>query len=146
MPKPSEDYEGFIYSVFINMRNPIRLEGLGMEATYKDILAYIAIKYGLVLEPTKALAEKYSGNKLKVWNFIRNDINLITTLKKFGYDGIIQYGDVPEFTNGLQTGSKVALEYLVFSPNQVKSAVVKNSFYTRFFNDIRFKKGGYVRL
>jgi hypothetical protein len=128
------------------MRNPIRLEGLGMEATYKDILAYIAIKYGLVLEPTKSFADKYSGNKLKVWNFIRNDINLITTLKKFGYDGIIQYGDVPEFTNGLQTGSKVALEYLVFSPNQVKSAVVKNSFYTRFFNDIRFKKGGYVRL
>jgi len=146
MPKPSEDYEGFIYSVFINMRNPIRLEGLGMEATYKDILAYIAIKYGLVLEPTKALSEKYSGNKLKVWNFIRTDINLITTLKKFGYDGIVQYGDVPEFTNGLQTGNKVALEYLVFSPNQVKSAVVKNSFYTRFFNDIRFKKGGYVRL
>jgi hypothetical protein len=117
-----------------------------MEATYKDILAYIAIKYGLVLEPTKSLADKYSGNKLKVWNFIRNDINLITTLKKFGYDGIIQYGDVPAFTNGLQTGNKVALEYLVFSPNQVKSAVVKNSFYTRFFNDIRFKKGGYVRL
>jgi hypothetical protein len=146
MPKPSEDYEGFIYSVFINMRNPIRLEGLGMEATYKDILAYIAIKYGLVLEPTKALADKYLGNKLKVWNFIRNDINLIATLKKFGYDGIIQYGDVPEFTNGTPTGSKVALEYLVFSPNQVKSAVVKNSFYTRFFNDIRFKKGGYVRL
>ena len=146
MPKPSEDYEGFIYSVFINMRNPIRLEGLGMEATYKDILAYIAIKYGLVLEPTKSLADKYSGNKLKVWNFIRTDINLITTLKKFGYDGIIQYGDVPEFTNGVTTGSKVALEYLVFSPNQVKSAVVKNSFYTRFFNDIRFKKGGYVRL
>ena len=146
MPKPSEDYEGFIYSVFINMRNPIRLEGLGMEATYKDVLAYIAIKYGLVLEPTKALSEKYSGSKLKVWNFIRTDINLITTLKKFGYDGIIQYGDVPEFKDGVASGSKVALEYLVLSPNQVKSAVVKNSFYTRFFNDIRFKKGGYVRL
>jgi hypothetical protein len=146
MPKPSEDYEGFIYSVFINMRNPIRLEGLGMEASYKDVLAYIAIKYGLVLEPSKNISEKYSGGKLKVWNFIRTDINLITTLKKFGYDGIIQYGDVPEFTNGVPTGSKVALEYLVFNPTQVKSAVVKNSFYTRFFNDIRFKKGGYVRL
>lgn len=146
MPKPSEDYEGFIYSVFINMRNPIRLEGLGIEATYKDVLAYIAIKYGLVLEPTKALSEKYAGSKLKVWNFIRTDINLITTLKKFGYDGIIQYGDVPEFKDGVASGSKVALEYLVLSPNQVKSAFVKNSFYTRFFNDIRFKKGGYVRL
>lgn len=146
MPKPSEDYEGFIYSVFINMRNPIRLEGLGMEATYKDILAYIAIKYGLVLEPSKNITEKYSGGKLKVWNFIRTDINLITTLKKFGYDGIIQYGDVPEFKDGVASGSKVALEYLVFNPTQVKSAVVKNSFYARFFNDIRFKKGGYVRL
>lgn len=146
MPKPSEDYEGFIYSVFINMRNPIRLEGLGMEASYKDILAYIAIKYGLVLEPSKNIIENYSSRKLKVWNFIRNDINLITTLKKFGYDGIIQYGDVPAFKDGVASGSKVALEYLVFNPTQVKSAVVKNSFYTRFFNDIRFKKGGYVRL
>lgn len=146
MPKPTEDYEGFIYSVFINMRNPIRLEGLGMEATYKDILAYIAIKYGLILEPSKNITEKYPSGKLKVWNFIRNDINLMTILKKFGYDGIIQYGDVPEFKNGVASGSKVALEYLVFNPTQVKSAVVKNSFYARFFNDIRFKKGGYVCL
>ena len=146
MPKPTEDYEGFIYSVFINMRNPIRLEGLGMEASYKDILAYIAIKYGLILEPSRNITEKYPSGKLKVWNFIRNDINLMTILKKFGYDGIIQYGDVPEFKNGVASGSKVALEYLVFNPTQVKSAVVKNSFYARFFNDIRFKKGGYVCL
>ena len=148
-PKVDPNYEGFIYSVFINMRNPIRLQGLGLYSSYKDLLAYVAIKYGIVVKPSQELLTKIQGEKkrLKVWNYVRNDFNLILTLKKAGYDGIIQYGDVPKFNvEGQPSGMFEEKEYLVFEPNQVKSAVVKKSFYLPQFNDIRFKDGGNVRI
>jgi hypothetical protein len=148
-PKIDPNYQGFIYSVFINMRNPIRIEDLGMRSSYKDLLAYIAIKYGVIIPPSKDLlsAMNQSNKSLKVWNYVRNDINLILTLKKAGYDGIIQYGDVPSFNpDGNPSGAKEEKEYLVFSANQVKSAVVKNSFYLPQFDDVRFKDGGHVRI
>ena len=148
-PKIDPNYQGFIYSVFINMRNPIRIEDLGMRSSYKDLLAYIAIKYGVIVPPSKDLlsAMNQSNKSLKVWNYVRNDINLILTLKKAGYDGIIQYGDVPSFNpDGNPSGAKEEKEYLVFSANQVKSAVVKKSFYLPQFDDVRFKDGGHVRI
>lgn len=147
-PKVDENYEGFIYSVFINMRNPIRLEGLGLYSSYKDLLAYIAIKYGIIVNPSADVLRQLPENKrLKVWNYVRNDFNLILTLKKAGYDGIIQYGDVPKFNvEGQPSGMFEEKEYLVFDANQVKSAVVKKSFYLPQFNDVRFKDGGHVRL
>jgi hypothetical protein len=148
-PKVDPNYEGFIYSVFINMRNPIRLDGLGLYSSYKDLLAYVAFKYGILVEPSKDLLQQMQSAKkrLKVWNYVRNDFNLIIALKKAGYDGIIQYGDVPSFSpEGKVSGMKEAKEYLVFNANQVKSALVKKSFYLPQFNDIRFKDGGHVRL
>lgn len=148
-PKIDPNYEGFIYSVFINMRNPIRLEGLGLYSSYKDLLAYVAIKYGIIVQPSKDLLQQMQSAKqrLKVWNYVRRDFNFIIALKKAGYDGIIQYGDVPTFNpEGNMSGMKEAKEYLVFSANQVKSALVKKSFYLPQFNDIRFKDGGNVRL
>jgi hypothetical protein len=147
-PKVDENYEGFIYSVFINMRNPIRLDGLGLYSSYKDLLAYIAIKYGIIVNPSADVLRQLPENKrLKVWNYVRNDFNLILTLKKAGYDGIIQYGDVPKFNvEGQPSGMFEEKEYLVFDANQVKSAVVKKSFYLPQFNDVRFKDGGHVRL
>lgn len=146
---PDPNYQGFIYSVFINMRNPIRLQGLGLYSSYKDLLAYVAFKYGIIVEPSKDLLEKLESSKkqYKVWNYVRNDFNLILALKKAGYDGIIQFGDVPTFSpEGEISGMKQAKEYLVFDANQVKSAVVKKSFYLPQFNDVRFKDGGHVRL
>lgn len=148
-PKIDPNYEGFIYSVFINMRNPIRLEGLGLYSSYKDLLAYVAIKYGIIVQPSKDLLQQMQSaqQRLKVWNYVRRDFNFIIALKKAGYDGIIQYGDVPNFNpEGNVSGMKEAKEYLVFSANQVKSALVKKSFYLPQFNDIRFKDGGNVRL
>ena len=37
-------------------------------------------------------------------------------------------------------------EFLTFYPNQVKSAVVKKSYFLPMFEDIRFKQGGYVSI
>jgi hypothetical protein len=149
-PHPDPNYEGFMYYVFLNMRNPIMLDGLGVSKYgYQDLLAYLAINYGMVVKPSQDLLQKIQGNrKLKAWNYIRNDLNLIATIKKAGFDGIIQVGDVPTFT---PEGKEQDIymngdEYLTFNANQVKSAIVKNSFYMSAIDDVRFKDGGYVRI
>ena len=147
-PKPDEQYEGFIYSVFINMRNPVVITSLGLNTSYDELLAHIYLEYGIKVEPSQNLLQMIQGRQdLKVWNYVRYDINLIETLKKAGYDGIIQIGDIPTFDDFGQVGGAMeGSEYLVFESEQVKSATVKNSFYVPFFKDIRFKLGGNVRL
>jgi hypothetical protein len=75
----------------------------------------------------------------------------LETIKDYGFDGLIQIGDVPVFLpNGeVETDRSKYIqekEFLTFSPSQIKSATVKKSFYFEFFNDIRFKQGGYVRI
>jgi hypothetical protein len=149
-PKPDPNYEGFIYSVFINMRNPVVLTDLGLKTSYKELLANIYLNYGVRSEPSKDLLKKIANDPnadLKTWNYIRYDVNLIELLKRAGYDGIIQIGDVPKFgDNGQMVGMQEGDEYLVFDGSQVKSATVKNSFYVPFIKDIRFKEGGHVRI
>ena len=147
-PKPFEDYEGFMYSAFLNLRRPIFIDNLGETATYADLYANIAIKYGLVLKKDPLIARTRQGVN-KVWNYLRQDVGLIDQLKKKGFDAIIQRGDVPKFVkngNRLSVEALWGTEYLVFEANQVKSATVKKSFYLEFFDDVRFKDGGYVRI
>ena len=147
---PDPNYEGFVYYVFLNMRNPIYIDALGIsEYSYADLLAYIAIQYGLVIQPSQAVQALVKDRRdLKPWNYVRRDLNLIAEIKKAGFDGIVQVGNVPAFTPEGQVAEEdvVGDEYLVFDANQVKSAVVKNSFYVPMMDDIRFKDGGYVRI
>ena len=147
---PDPNYEGFVYYVFLNMRNPIYIDALGIsEYSYADLLAYIAIQYGLVIQPSQAVQALVKDRRdLKPWNYVRRDLNLIAEIKKAGFDGIVQVGNVPAFTPEGQVAEQdiVGDEYLVFDANQVKSAVVKNSFYVPMMDDIRFKDGGYVRI
>lgn len=147
--KPTQNYEGYIYSVFIKMLNPVVLVDLGLKNQYDELLAYIQINYGVKIEPSKKYSDLFlSRQDLKVWNYVRYDINLLETLKSAGYDGIIQVGDVPAFDEDGNTKTENLLgnEYLVFDATQVKDASVKNSFYLPFIKDIRFKEGGNVRL
>ena len=147
--KPTQNYEGYIYSVFIKMLNPVVLVDLGLTNQYDELLAYIQIYYGVKIEPSKKYSDLFlSRQDLKVWNYVRYDINLLETLKSAGYDGIIQVGDVPAFDEDGNTKTENLLgnEYLVFDATQVKDASVKNSFYLPFIKDIRFKEGGNVRL
>jgi hypothetical protein len=86
-----------------------------------------------------------------MWIYVRRDIGFIEKLKDYGYDAIFQMGDIPTFLPSGEvepdrTKHLQEVEYLTFYPNQVKSATVKKSFYFDFFNDIRFKNGGYVRI
>ena len=152
LPK-QERRTGFVYSVFLNIKNPIDVRPLGFETTYKDLLEYLAVRYGVIAEYSTDLLNKVKGDTTKnpVWNYIRNDELLLQTLRDYGYDGLFQIGDIPKFDESgkiIEDRSKWEQdnEYLTFSPNQVKSATVNKSMYLTIFDDIRFKKGGYVGL
>jgi hypothetical protein len=154
MPKPSDDYEPFIYKVFLSAKNPLSLIPLGFEASYQDLLDYLLVVYGIKKLPSANVLNRINNNMTgqhPVWVYVRNDISLLETIKEYGYDALIQIGDIPTFDsdgNVVSDRSKFIQEeeYLTFFPSQVKSATVLKSFYFDFFKDIRFNKGGYVRL
>lgn len=149
MRKPSPEYKGFYYNVFLNMRNPIRLDLLGFEASYTDFIDFMFVKYGIEVTPDPQLVPKVGMTKKnKIWVYVRNGAGMIKLLKDNGYDGIVQLGDVPQFdkSGNIISEPLIDREYLTFYANQVKSANVRNSFYLGFFNDIRFKDGGNVSI
>ena len=154
LPTPSADYKPFIYKVFLSVKNPISLLPLDFMLSYKDFLDYIYVGYGVKVTPNQELLKVLNNDMIKknpMWIYIRRDIGVIELLKDYGYDAIFQMGDIPVFLpNGEvepdRTKHLQEVEYLTFYPNQVKSATVKKSFYFDFFNDIRFKNGGYVRI
>ena len=145
---------GFIYPVFLNVKNPLDLRPLGFESSYTDFIDYIRVVTGIKMKQSKNVIEMTQKNvdgKFPVWSFIRNDVQVIESLKDYGYDGIIQIGDIPRYDkNGNLIKDRTRWtqedEYLTFYPNQVKSAVAKKSFFLPMFDDIRFKKGGYVSI
>lgn len=154
MPTPSADYKPFIYKVFLSVKNPISLLPLDFMLSYKDFMDYIYVGYGVKVEPNQDLLRQLNNDvttKNPMWIYVRRDIGFIEMLKDYGYDAIFQMGDIPTFLpDGTvepdRTKHLQEVEYLTFYPSQVKSATVKRSFYFDFFNDIRFKNGGYVRI
>ena len=142
--------KGFVYSIFLNIKNPIDLLPLGLKCTYKNIKDYLLIVYGVELQYNATLLKKMNddiNSKNNTWQYIRNDSLLIDKLKDFGYDAIFQIGDIPKYNKkGEVVGIIEDKEFLTFEPNQVKSVGVLNSFYGEMFKDIRFKKGGYVSI
>jgi hypothetical protein len=154
LPTPSADYKPFIYKVFLSVKNPISLLPLDFMLSYKDFMDYIYVGYGVKVEPNQELLKVLNNDLTKknpMWIYVRRDIGFIEKLKDYGYDAIFQMGDIPTFLPSGEvepdrTKHLQEVEYLTFYPNQVKSATVKKSFYFDFFNDIRFKNGGYVRI
>jgi hypothetical protein len=152
MPTPSTDYKPFIYKVFLSVKNPISLLPLDFMLSYKDFMDYIYVGYGVKVEPNQDLLTLLNNDitrKNPMWFYVRRDIGFIEMLKDYGYDAIFQIGDIPVFlpdgsVEPDRTKHLQEVEYLTFYPSQVKSATVKKSFYFDFFNDIRFKNGGYV--
>lgn len=152
MPTPSTDYKPFIYKVFLSVKNPISLLPLDFMLSYKDFMDYIYVGYGVKVEPNQDLLNQLNNDittKNPMWIYVRRDIGFIEMLKDYGYDAIFQIGDIPVFlpdgsVEPDRTKHLQEVEYLTFYPSQVKSATVKKSFYFDFFNDIRFKNGGYV--
>jgi len=153
-PKPSPTYKPFIYKLFLSIKNPLSLERLGFRASYKDLIDFLLVGYGVRVEVNSSLLKRLNGDMNMVrplWVYIRNDIGMLETIKDYGYDALIQIGDIPVFlADGEMEQDREKhtqeKEFLTFYPNQVKSVTVKKSFYLDFFDDIRFKKGGYVRI
>jgi len=153
-PKPSPTYTPFIYKLFLSIKNPLSLERLGFKASYKDLIDFLLVGYGVRVEVNSSLLKRLNGDMNMVnplWVYIRNDIGMLETIKDYGYDALIQIGDIPVFlADGEMEQDREKhtqeKEFLTFYPNQVKSVTVKKSFYLDFFDDIRFKKGGYVRI
>ena len=154
LPTPSADYKPFIYKVFLSVKNPISLLPLDFMLSYKDFMDYIYVGYGVKVEPNQELLKVLNNDITKknpMWIYVRRDIGFIEKLKDYGYDAIFQMGDIPTFLPSGEvepdrTKHLQEVEYLTFNPSQVKSSTVKKSFYFDFFNDIRFKNGGYVRI
>ena len=143
--------DGFVYSLFLNVRNPIDLLPLGLKCSYKNIKDYLLVAYGIELEYNNVLLEKMDNDINSInntWQYIRNDELLIERLKDYGYDAIFQVGDIPKYDKKTEKviGFIEDKEFLTFYPNQVKSVGVIKSFYGNMFDDIRFKKGGYVSI
>ena len=143
--------DGFVYSLFLNVRNPIDLLPLGLKCSYKNIKDYLLVAYGIELEYNNTLLERMDNDVNSInntWQYIRNDELLIERLKDFGYDAIFQIGDIPKYDKKTEKviGYIEDKEFLTFYPNQVKSVGVLKSFYGNMFDDIRFKKGGYVSI
>lgn len=154
MRTPSSDYKPFIYKVFLSVKNPISLLPLDFMLSYKDFIDYVYVGYGVKVDPNQELLKQLNNDmttKNPMWIYVRKDIGFIEKLKDYGYDALFQMGDIPTFLpDGTvepdRTKHLQEVEYLTFYPSQVKSATVKKSFYFDFFNDIRFKNGGYVRI
>jgi hypothetical protein len=51
-PKYEANYEGFVYSIFLKLKNPVVLVNLGLNNSYDEILAYILLNYGVKIEPS----------------------------------------------------------------------------------------------
>ena len=152
LPKSIQS-KGFIYPVFLRILKPLDIRLLGFECSYNDFIDYIRVITGIKIEKSKNILDMFKGDETinPVWNYVRNDIKLIEAIKDFGYDGLIQIGDIPIYDKSGNVVSDRTKwikedEYLTFYPNQVKSAVSKKSYYLNLFDDVRFKKGGYVSL
>ena len=152
LPKPVRS-DGFIYPVFLNIRNPLDLTPLGFEASFKDFREFIILSIGVKIDYTKQILEKIKdvNEPNPVWTYIRNDIRILEILKRAGVDGLIQIGDIPKYDSKGEVVKNrkewiQEVEYLTFYPNQIKSATTKKSMYSSLFEDIRFKSGGYVSI
>ena len=164
MPKPNDEYTGFIYTVFLDIKNPIDFRPLGFEASRNDVKYYLEFKYGIKIQgdlPVENGFEniKDQNKKFPVWSYIRNGQKIIESIKDFNYDGIIQIGDVPKFTSDGEPEPNRddwfrADEYLTFYGNQVKLVDVNLGmpFSTSYYltvNELtdkinKFERGGYV--
>tara|TARA_R100000426_G_C4826066_1_gene112886 strand:- start:457 stop:2652 length:2196 start_codon:yes stop_codon:yes gene_type:complete len=165
MPKPNDEYTGFIYTVFLDIKKPIDFRPLGFEASRNDVKYYLEFKYGIKIEgdlPVENGFEniKDQNKKFPVWSYIRNGQKIIELIKDYNYDGIIQIGDVPKFkSDGEPEPNRDdwfrADEYLTFYGNQVKLVDINSlavPFSTSYYltvNELtdkinKFERGGYV--
>jgi hypothetical protein len=142
--------EGYMYEVFVNMKNPIDLRRYGLqEVPMNEILNVLSDEYGLnsldIVPSLRGLSQEkldqIMNMKMKIWQFVRRGVPFLEFVKgNTQYDGILMFEDNPDdLVNGEinTTGS-----FVVFYPHQIKwaNAIEFNS----KVQDSRFEKGGKI--
>lgn len=153
--------KGNLYPTFINIRNPkiinfngFNWDGSGISAEYysrifkewiqlKDELGNTA--FPTISDAIKAYRRKFNNgvitdNDFRTSSFSEKSTNEVAedSLNE-GYDGVI-ISNVGEIGQGSGAGTLIANDYVIFKPNQVKSATDNNGEYSKTNNNIHFRK------
>ena len=146
--------DGFMYQVFVDIKNPIDVMGMGLDAlTLRRISDYLQVEYGIPQSASlpdlpkyekagQQAMDEYLDSEFKFWQYIRHiNPKLIIYLRdNTFYDGIMMYEDNPQdLINGQpnQTGS-----YMVFRQEQIKWSSAEH--FNTQVNNAGFEKGGKI--
>lgn len=133
----------FMFKCYLRVQNPIDLTEFKLDkVNYQDFVAYIKLKYGYDMPENKmlkAMSNATGGNW--VWRYLRLGVDWLKFISKSReFDGFHYYENNPDdIVNGKENITKA---WMVFHPNQIKTADNRNSTYSLFSKDIRMKKGG----
>ena len=145
--KPGQD---FVFEFFLNCRNPIDLTELGYSNMSIFDLAYLLEeKHGIIIDTDEIVKNIPNIGMVKYpfWVLMRRYkmFGLGKMFEKFeqlGYDSIKFIEDNP--SNKIDGKNDVTVAWVVFKPNQAKLADGRNTKFSSFIDDFRFKKGGNV--
>lgn len=133
----------YLYHVFLKVENPIDISAYGIEkVTYEDFTTYLELKYNIKLPENKLLkAMSDSEQGIWAWRYLRFAPDWIKFIRDANYyDGFVYYENNPsDLVNGKENVTKA---WLVFKPNQIKSADIRNTTYSLESNNIKLAKGG----
>ena len=135
--------EGTMYQCYLRVLNPLDLTLFKTDKVkYDDFVYYIKFKYDYNLPENKMLkTQSAKENGLWAWWYLRTGVDwlkLIIKDKKF--DGISFYENNPDEKDA-QGNDLVTPAWMVFEPNQIKSAH-SNVLFSMDSKDIRYKLGG----
>ncbi len=145
--KAGDDY---VYEFFLNCRNPINLVDFGYnDLNIFDLEFLLKEKHGIEIDTTEIVARvpNIQAVKYPFWVFLRNykRFGLGNMFDKFialGYDSIQFVENNP--SSIIDGKSEVTVAWVIFDKNQAKLGDGRNTTFSQFSDDFRFKKGGNV--
>jgi len=134
----------------LNCRNPINLVDFGYnDLNIFDLEFLLKEKHGIEIDTTEIVARvpNIQAVKYPFWVFLRNykRFGLGNMFDKFialGYDSIQFVENNP--SSIIDGKSEVTIAWVIFDKNQAKLGDGRNTTFSQFSDDFRFKKGGNV--
>jgi len=134
-----------MFQCYLRIQNPMDLSEFSTEkVTYYDLTTYIELRYGYKL-PENPLLKAVSDAKggMEVWKYLRGSTNWLKyIIEKKEFDGIEFYENNPDQI--INKKEAITKAWMVFQPNQIKSADYRNLSFSIQSPDVRFDKGGKV--
>jgi hypothetical protein len=155
-----------VYEFFLDIKNPIDLSPIGLTLiTAEEFKEVIRAMYNYEIQ--SPIITEGTGRALKLWQIVRNSVDMLQELKANTYfDGIIMYEDNPQdsatgYDSGLlgfspnsydivqnvqgDINGNFTLDYVTFSNFQIKAADGRNRTFFNNVEDFRFGKGGITK-